>query len=193
MSITVSATSLPGVLLIEPRLHSDHRGFFLEIYHRQKYASEGITAVFVQDNLSRSRRGTVRGLHYQLRRPQAKLLSVLEGEIFDVAVDIRRGSPTFGRWVGVRLSAENRCQMFIPEGFAHGFCVLSERADVFYKCSDFYDPADEYGVVWSDPTIGIAWPVTSPILSLKDSSFPRLAEIPPEHLPVYTSPADSLP
>lgn len=186
MSLTVTTTSLPGVLVIEPRVFHDHRGFFLETYHQRKYLEAGITAVFVQDNLSHSRAETLRGLHYQLRRPQAKLISVLQGEIFDVAVDIRRGSPTFGQWVGVRLSAESRRQMFIPEGFAHGFCVLSETADVLYKCSDFYDPTDEYGILWSDPTIAIEWPVTKPILSDKDRGYPTLGEIPPDHLPTLT-------
>ncbi|HXF03984.1 MAG TPA: dTDP-4-dehydrorhamnose 3,5-epimerase [Blastocatellia bacterium] len=186
MSVTVKGTSLPGVIVIEPRVYHDHRGFFLETYHLQKYTAAGITSVFVQDNLSHSRAQTVRGLHYQLRRPQAKLITVLQGEIFDVAVDIRRGSPTFGRWVGVRLSAATRQQIFIPEGFAHGFCVLSETADVLYKCSDFYDPTDEYGILWSDPTLAIEWPVTTPILSAKDSKYPTLAEIPADHLPTFT-------
>lgn len=145
----------------------------------------GFHEVFVQDNHSHSERGTLRGLHYQLKHAQAKLVYVVRGEIFDIAVDIRQGSPTFGEWTGSILSEENKCQHFIPEGFAHGFCVLSETADVLYKCTDLYAPGDEYGIIWSDPTIAIDWPTDNPILSEKDSCYPELKDIPEELLPVY--------
>ncbi len=179
-------TSLPGVFLIEPEVFSDARGFFMETHHQQKYAAAGITKPFVQDNRSHSTRNVLRGLHYQLRHPQAKLMYVVTGEIFDVAVDVRRGSPTFGRWDGMYLSAENKRQLFVPEGFAHGFCVLSETADVLYKCTDFYQPGDEQGVAWNDPGIGIAWPITEPLLSSKDSGYPNLRDIPDHLLPQYS-------
>jgi dTDP-4-dehydrorhamnose 3,5-epimerase len=161
-------TELPGVLIIEPRVFSDARGFFFESYHAERFAQAGLPDDFVQDNHSCSVRDTIRGLHYQLRRPQAKLVRVIRGAAFDVAVDVRRGSPTFGRWVGVELSGENRRQMFIPIGFAHGFCVTSEVAEVEYKCTDFYVPDDQRGVQWNDPTIGITWPAREPILSERD-------------------------
>jgi dTDP-4-dehydrorhamnose 3,5-epimerase len=170
-------TELGGVLIVEPDVHRDGRGFFLESYHAEKYRAGGIAATFVQDNHSRSARGTLRGLHAQRRRPQAKLVRALEGEIWDVAVDVRRGSPTFGRWVGIHLSAENFRQCFVPAGFAHGFCVLSETAQVEYKVTDFYDRADEYGICWNDPDLNIAWPLRDPILSAKDRALPRLSEI----------------
>ena len=170
-------TDLPGVLLIEPDVYRDERGFFLETYHARKYQTAGIPGVFVQDNHSRSVRCTVRGLHTQRHRPQGKLIRVLQGEIFDVAVDIRRGSPTFRRWVGVTLSAENFRQVYVPPGFAHGFCVISETADVAYKCTELYDSADEFGVLWNDPDIGVTWPVREPLLSEKDRTAPALAEL----------------
>ncbi len=169
-------TSLPGVLLIEPDVFEDNRGFFMETYHQDKYASCRINRVFVQDNYSYSQKGTLRGLHYQFPHPQAKLAFALSGEIYDVAVDIRRGSPTFGKWLGVSLSAENRRQIFVPEGFAHGFCVVSETAKVLYKCTNFYYPEHDHGVLWSDPEIGIDWPVKTPQLSDKDSRLPRLGK-----------------
>jgi len=178
-------TDLPGVILIEPDVHRDDRGFFLESYHRQKYAEGGVDAVFVQDNHSRSGKGTLRGLHAQLAKPQAKLVRVIAGEVYDVAVDIRKGSPHFGRSFGVLLSAENHHQLFIPEGFVHGFCVLSETAEFEYKCSDLYDPTSEIAVAWNDPALGIPWPIESPLLSAKDAAAPRLSEIPAEKLPVY--------
>ena len=181
----VEATSLEGVLIIEPHLFQDSRGFFMETYQQKKYSEMGIDRTFVQDNLSHSVRGSLRGLHYQLPRAQAKLILAVEGTIFDVAVDIRRGSPTFGQWIGTYLSDENHRQMFVPEGFAHGFCVLSKTADVFYKCSDFYAPDDEGGILWSDPDLGIQWPHTNPLLSPKDSRYPCLQEVPPERLPIY--------
>ncbi len=158
-------------------MHRDARGFFLETYHRQKYAAGGITAAFVQDNHSRSGRGTLRGLHAQVKRPQGKLIRVVEGEIYDVALDIRRGSPTFGRAVGMSISGDDFRQLWIPPGFAHGFCVLSEVAHVEYKCTEMYDAADEVSILWSDPDLGIAWPILDPIVSAKDSRAPRLREI----------------
>ena len=178
-------TELPGVLLLKPRVFRDPRGFFAETYHAQKFAELGITVTFVQDNHSRSSRGTLRGLHFQLRRPQAKLCRVIQGEVFDVAVDIRRGSPTFGKWVGVTLSSEDMNQIFIPAGFAHGFVVLSETAEFLYKCSDFYDPASEGGIVWNDPDIDVQWPLTDPLLSAKDAHFQPLRQIPPDRLPLH--------
>lgn len=188
MTLTCTETSLPGVLLIEPMVFEDDRGFFLETYHAQKYKEIGLTQVFVQDNHSHSRRGTLRGLHYQLNHPQGKLVYVITGEIFDVVVDIRPGSPTFGRWLGTTLSAENKRQLFVPEGFAHGLCVLSETADVMYKCTDLYAPGDEYGILWSDPTIDIVWPMENPILSEKDAKNPTLKDVPEECLPLYDAP-----
>jgi dTDP-4-dehydrorhamnose 3,5-epimerase len=172
----VVPTALPGVLLIEPDVHRDTRGFFVEIFHAARYAEIGVPA-FVQDNHSRSVFGTIRGLHLQVARPQAKLVRVITGEIYDVAVDVRRGSPTFGQWVGVTLSAESLLQCFIPEGFAHGFSVRSAVADVEYKCTDYYDPASEIGIAWNDPDIGIDWNVDAPILSGRDQRQPRLADV----------------
>ena len=173
----VRRADLPDVLVIEPTVHRDRRGFFLETYHAEKYRAAGIDRSFVQDNHSRSVAGAIRGLHLQVRSPQAKLIRVIDGEIFDVAVDVRRGSATFGRWVGVTLSAENFLQCYIPEGFAHGFCVISKEAQVEYKCTALYDPEGEIGVAWNDPSIGIAWPVTQPILSPRDRQHPPLNEL----------------
>lgn len=173
----VLATELPGVLIVEPVVHSDARGFFLETYHAQKHAAIGIPGPFVQDNHSRSLAGTIRGLHLQVHRPQAKLVRALLGEIFDVAVDVRRGSPTFGKWVGVTLTADNFRQLYVPEGFAHGFSVLSESAEVAYKCTEFYDPADELGISWNDPAIGINWGVEQPVLSARDQGHRPLAAL----------------
>lgn len=172
----VVATDLPGVVVIEPAIHADGRGFFLETYHADRYREHGIAGPFVQDNHSRSVAGTLRGLHLQIQRPQGKLIRVIEGEIFDVAVDVRRGSPTFGRWVGVILTAENFKQMYVPPGFAHGFAVVSPIAQVEYKCTDLYDPASEIGVAWNDPALGITWPIAQPLLSARDSQHPTLAE-----------------
>jgi dTDP-4-dehydrorhamnose 3,5-epimerase len=170
-------TELPGVLLVEPTVHRDNRGFFLETYHREKYAAVGIEAAFVQDNHSRSTARTLRGLHAQLRRPQGKLVRAVEGEIWDVAVDIRPDSATYRRWVGAVLSATNFRQLWIPPGFAHGFCVLSEFAQVEYKCTTLYDRADEICVAWNDPELAIAWPVEEPLLSDKDRTAPTLAAL----------------
>ena len=180
----VTPSAIDGVLVIEPRVFRDRRGFFLETYHAERYREYGIQGSFVQDNHTRSVAGTVRGLHLQLRRPQAKLVRVIEGEVFDVAVDVRRGSPTFGRWVSVVLSAENFKQCFVPPGFAHGFCVVSPFAQVEYKCTDFYDPDGEIGIAWDDPALAIAWPVADPVLSDRDRRNPTLAEI-GDRLPAY--------
>ena len=157
-------------------MHRDARGFFLETYNARRYAAGGITGPFVQDNHSRSARGTLRGLHAQVQRPQGKLVRVVEGEIYDVALDIRRGSPAFGRWVGMRISGEDFRQLWIPPGFAHGFCVLSEVAHVEYKCTELYDASDEVSIAWNDPDIGIDWPVTDPVVSAKDARAPRLRD-----------------
>ena len=174
----ISETPLPGVLLIEPKVFGDARGFFLETWNRERYLSAGFPEVtFVQDNFSHSRQGTLRGLHFQRQHPQGKLVYVVRGAIFDVVVDIRTGSGSFGRWYGVELSAENHRQIWIPPGFAHGFCVLSDEADFCYKCTDSYHPEDEGGIIWNDPDIGIAWPVIDPLLSEKDRRYPRLAEL----------------
>ena len=170
-------TPLRGVILVEPDVHRDARGFFLETYHAGKYKEGGIDAAFVQDNHSRSSKHTLRGLHAQWRRPQGKLVRTLQGEIFDVAVDVRTGSPTYGKWFGARLSSDNHHQLWVPSGFIHGFCVLSETAEVEYKCTDLYDPGGELGVRWDDPAIGIDWPVAQPILSAKDAAAPLLAEV----------------
>jgi dTDP-4-dehydrorhamnose 3,5-epimerase len=168
---------LDGVILVAPNIIPDERGFFLETYHRDKYAAGGIPETFVQDNQSFSRQRVLRGLHAQLRHPQGKLVRAIVGEIFDVAVDIRPGSPTFGKWAGATLSGENAHQLYVPPGFAHGFCVLSETAHVQYKCTDVYHPGDEIGVAWNDPDIGVEWPLEDPILNEKDRTAPRLAEI----------------
>ena len=177
-------TELPGVILIEPDVFKDARGFFLETYHERKYAEGGIVGPFVQDNHSYSARGTLRGLHAQLRHPQGKLVRAVEGEMFDVAVDIRRSSPTFGKWVVNELSEENHRQLWVPPGFAHGFCVTSESADFAYKCTAFYDPASERCVAWNDPRIGVVWPIAEPLLSAKDAAAPRLEDA--AVLPLYS-------
>lgn len=169
-------TALSGVVVVEPRVFGDQRGFFMETYHRQRFAEGGIDCEFVQDNHSRSGAGTLRGLHYQLKRPQGKLVRAVRGSVWDVAVDLRRRSPTFGRWLGVELSEENRRQIYVPPGFAHGFCVLEAPAEVVYKCTDFYDQADERVLLWNDPQIGIDWPLTNPVLSPKDAVGKPLAE-----------------
>jgi dTDP-4-dehydrorhamnose 3,5-epimerase len=173
----VEPTRIREVLVVEPTVHRDPRGFFVETYQAERYAAAGIPGPFVQDNHSRSLHGTVRGLHAQLRRPQGKLVRVIRGEIFDVAVDIRRGSPTLGQWVGVLLSAENFLQCWVPPGFAHGFCVVSDVAEIEYKCSALYDPTDELALLWNDPTIGIDWPVSNPLLSAKDGAARPLADL----------------
>ena len=167
----ITKTELPGVLIIEPRVFPDDRGHFFESYHAERYAAAGLPEHFVQDNHSFSIAGTIRGLHYQLRRPQAKLVRVIRGSVLDVAVDIRRGSPTFGKWVAVELSAENKRQLFIPAGYAHAFCVPAEPSEMEYKCSDYYASDDQHGVVWNDPMLDIPWPVSTPKLSEKDAQY----------------------
>ena len=170
-------TELPGVLIIEPQVFGDERGFFLESFHAERYREAGIDMAFVQDNHSRSRKGVLRGLHFQRRHPQGKLVRASRGSIFDVAADIDPASPTFGQYVGVTLSDENHRQMWIPPGYAHGFCVLSDEADFEYKCTDLYYANDEGGVLWSDPDLNIQWPLSNPLLSAKDLALPSLADL----------------
>ena len=179
------ATALPEVWELRPNVFRDARGFFIESYNQATFAAAGITSVFVQDNHSCSVKGTLRGLHYQLHRAQTKLCRVVEGEALDVAVDIRAGSPTFGKWAGVVLSAATQNQIYIPRGFAHGFLALTERVQFLYKCSDFYDAADEHAILWNDPEIAIAWNIPAPLVSEKDGRARTLAELPHELLPVY--------
>jgi len=182
----ISPQALPEVLLIEPDVFRDERGFFLETYHAKKYAEQGLAATFVQDNHSRSLRGTLRGLHAQLLQPQGKLVRVIHGEVFDVAVDIRKGSPNFGRWAGAALSSDNFRELYIPPGFAHGFCVLSETAEMEYKCTDFYYPKEEITILWNDPAIGVRWPIAGePTLSPRDRAGKPLAEF-SARLPVFS-------
>jgi dTDP-4-dehydrorhamnose 3,5-epimerase len=170
-------TSIPEVIIFIPPVFTDSRGHFLETYQQQKYAEAGILKPFVQDNQSYSTKNVLRGLHFQLRHPQAKLVRVTRGSVFDVAIDIRKNSPTFGKWHGEILSAENKKQLYIPENFAHGFCVLSDSAEFLYKCTDFYVPGDEAGLIWNDPQLGIKWPIDQPILSEKDAILPSLADV----------------
>lgn len=177
-------TELPGVILVEPDVYRDHRGFFLETYHVEKYRDGGIAAAFVQDNHSRSEGRILRGLHAQRHKPQGKLVRCVEGAIWDVAVDIRVGSPTFRRWVGFELTTENFHQLYIPPGYAHGFCVLSEVAQVEYKCTDLYDRDDEIGVRWNDPDLAIDWPIEDPVVSQKDAEALPTAEL-LDRLPRY--------
>jgi dTDP-4-dehydrorhamnose 3,5-epimerase len=181
----VIETALPGVLILEPKRFGDVRGFFVETFQVERYKSAGIDRPFVQDNLSRSAHGVLRGLHLQYPNPQGKLVTVLRGRVLDVAVDVRMGSPTFGKHVAVELSEENGRQLFVPRGFAHGFAVLSETADFFYKCDNLYSPTDEVVVRWNDPAIGIDWRITDPKLSARDGAAPRLADI--DRLPRYES------
>jgi dTDP-4-dehydrorhamnose 3,5-epimerase len=175
VTVKVTALQIPGALLIEPVLFRDHRGLFCETFHAQRYADAGLGERFVQDNLSRSVHGTLRGLHYQEPHAQGKLVMVLEGTVYDVVVDIRKGSPTFGQWQAFDLSSANYRQLYVPPGCAHGFCVTSEQAAVLYKCTDFYSPKDERGIVWNDPALAISWPVTTPLLSQKDQAYGTLA------------------
>ena len=187
--MTVTETTIPGVLLVDPAVHGDARGFFVERYHAARYAEAGIgpgspggtaaggAPAFVQDNHSRSQRGVLRGLHFQVRNPQGKLVEVLDGTLTDVVLDVRPGSPTFGRWEAFVLDAADHRQLWVPPGLAHGFCVTSERVDFLYKCTALYDPADEGGVVWDDPDLGIAWPTATPTLSDKDRALPRLRDL----------------
>jgi dTDP-4-dehydrorhamnose 3,5-epimerase len=181
--MNVKKTGLAGLLLIEPRCFRDERGFFLETFAKPRYRDAGIADDFVQENHSRSRKGILRGLHFQVRRPQAQLVTVMHGTVFDVAVDLRRGSETFGHWFGAELSDEGACQMYMPPGFAHGFCVLSEVADLHYMVSRIYDHSDEGGLLWSDPDVGIRWPIERPLVSERDARYPRLADLGEERLP----------
>lgn len=180
----VSETDLEGLLIIEPDVHIDKRGFFLESWHRGKYAEHGIDVDFVQDNHSCSGKNVLRGLHYQLDKPQGKLMRVTSGVVFDVAVDIRLGSPTFGKWLGIELTEDNNKQLYIPPGFAHGFSVISEKADFLYKCTEYYSSRSEYGILWNDPDIGIKWPGEDFIISDKDSKCKPLKEM-TDYLPAY--------
>lgn len=176
---------LPGVLIVEPAVHEDRRGFFMETWHAERYMRAGIPGPFVQDNLAYSVQGVLRGLHFQHPYGQGKLVYVPRGEVFDVVVDVRRGSPHFGQWLGIVLSAQNGRQLYIPPGFAHGYLVTSPDALLAYKCTDYYDPPSERGIRWDDPDIGIEWPEMHPVLSDKDRGWPRLKELPGEVLPVY--------
>jgi len=180
--MNVLTCAIPGLLIIEPKVFGDARGFFLESWNRRRYAEAGLDVDFVQDNVSFSRRGILRGLHFQNPKPQGKLLQVLQGEVFDVAVDVRRSSPTFRKWHGLVLSGENKLQFYVPPGFAHGFAVLSETAFFQYKCTEFYSPKDELALRWDDPEIGIEWPVKEPLLSERDGKALCLRDAPPERL-----------
>ena len=180
--MNVLACELPGLLILEPNVFGDARGFFMETWNQRRYQDVGITTAFVQDNVSVSLRGALRGLHFQNPSPQGKLVSVLEGEVFDVGLDLRQSSPTFAKWHGVRLSSENKRQFYLPPGFAHGFLVLSESAMFHYKCTDFYSPKDEMTIRWDDPDIAIKWPNNQPTLSEKDAKGQRLRDVPRERL-----------
>jgi dTDP-4-dehydrorhamnose 3,5-epimerase len=190
--VKVSRTELLDLIVLEPRIFIDQRGHFLEVFQAERYLEYGIPERFVQDNLSFSMKGVVRGLHYQLGRPQGKLVGVIQGTVFDVAVDIRYGSPTFGRYTGIILSSENYRQIYIPEGFAHGFCVLSDAAIVLYKCTDYYVPEEERGIRWDDPSLNIAWPVQSPVLSEKDRTYPSLSDMAMDQLPRFAAGKDAV-
>jgi len=183
--MNVIETNLPGVIIIEPKVFGDARGYFFETWQQARYEAIGIKEKFVQDNVSYSARGVLRGLHYQKPNAQGKLVSVLQGEVFDVAVDIRVGSPHFGQWTGVFLSGENHRQLWVPPGFAHGFCVTSETAYFTYKCTDVYTPQAEGGIIWNDPDIGIEWPLVDVVLSDKDKVYTKLQDMPADKLPQY--------
>lgn len=183
--MNIIETILPGVIVIEPDVFGDSRGFFMESWNQQRYVEIGLKLNFVQDNISYSQGGVLRGLHFQNPQPQGKLVYTIQGEVFDVVVDIQAGSPTFGQWVGIILSGENKKQVYIPEGFAHGFCVTSSAALFAYKCTDFYSPTTESGILWNDPDIGIAWPIKEPKLSAKDQQHSRLKDLNINFLPQY--------
>lgn len=186
--MNVNASKLPAVLIFEPRVFRDARGYFMESFNENRYRDAGVKEKFVQDNISASNGPVMRGLHYQLKNPQGKLVSVLRGKVLDVVVDIRRGSPQFGQWIAEELSAENNKQIYVPPGFAHGFCVLSDEVIFHYKCTDYYNPQDEYGILWSDADLNIAWPQsTNFTLSGKDSQLPLLKDIPPAELPSFSA------
>lgn len=181
----ITETKLPGVLIFEPDVYSDERGFFLETWRSTQYEDAGIKGPFVQDNVSFSKKGILRGLHYQYPQSQGKLVQVLSGSVTDVAVDIRTGSPTFGRWISEVISDMNHKQVYIPPGFAHGYCVTSETALFLYKCTDFYNPETEHGIIWNDPDLDINWSATEPVLSSKDAKYPKLKDISPDKLPHF--------
>jgi dTDP-4-dehydrorhamnose 3,5-epimerase len=178
-------TKLNGLVLLEPKVYTDKRGFFYESFHIQRYRDAGIKQQFVQDNISHSKKGVLRGLHYQLKRPQAKLVSVIRGAALDVVVDIRHGSSTFGQYQAFELNDQNHHQLYVPEGYAHGFVALSDEVDFCYKCTDYYQPGDEFGICWNDTDLNINWGVNNPIIADRDQAFPRLAEVAAEHLPLY--------
>ena len=183
--MNVKETKLPGVLILEPKVFFDDRGYFIETWNSARYEQAGIPGPFVQDNISFSKKGILRGLHFQYPQSQGKLIHVLSGEVIDVVVDIRVGSPTYSQWIGEVLSELNHKQIYIPPGFAHGYCVRSEAAHFSYKCTDFYNPATEHGIIWNDPDIGIEWPIAEPVLSPKDKLYPRLKDLQPESLPHF--------
>jgi len=183
--MNIKETNIPGVLILEPKVFTDDRGYFLETWNSMRYEQAGIPGPFVQDNISFSTKGILRGLHFQYPQSQGKLIQVLLGEVMDIVVDIRVGSPTYGQWISEVLSESNHRQMYIPPGFAHGYCVTSEAAIFSYKCTDFYNPATEHGIIWNDPDIGIEWPTAQPVLSKKDAIYPRLKEFQPENLPQF--------
>ena len=183
----VETAPIPGVLLIEPDCFCDQRGFFFESFQEERYRALGITDQFVQDNISRSVRDVLRGLHYQMKRPQAQIVSVVRGRVFDAVVDLRRNSPAFRQWYGMEISDEHARQVYMPPGVAHGFCVLSDAADLHYKVSRNYDPSDEAGIVWNDPDVGIKWPIKQPMVSQRDSEYPMLRDVRPDNLPTYAS------
>jgi dTDP-4-dehydrorhamnose 3,5-epimerase len=185
----IKETELSGLLLIDPQCFHDERGFFLESFHAERYRAHGIADHFVQDNHSRSRQSVLRGLHFQVKRPQAQIVTVIRGRIFDVAVDLRSDSATFGRWYGVELSDAGPRQLYVAPGFAHGFCVLSEFADLHYKVSQLYDYSDEGGLLWNDQDVGILWPIANPIVSLRDGAYPSLRQLDRLHLPQVALPA----
>ncbi|MHC4326268.1 MAG: dTDP-4-dehydrorhamnose 3,5-epimerase [Planctomycetota bacterium] len=183
--MNIIETNIPGVLVLEPKVFTDERGYFLETFNSKRYEQVGIPGSFVQDNISFSKKGILRGLHFQFPQSQGKLIQVLSGEVLDVVVDIRAGSPTYSQWVGEVLSESNHRQMYVPPGFAHGYCVTSEAALFSYKCTDFYNPATEHGIIWNDPDIGIEWPITQPVLSPKDAVYAGLKDLRPENLPQF--------
>lgn len=183
--MNIIKTKLQTVLILEPKVFSDKRGYFLETWNSKRYEAAGIPGPFVQDNISSSQKGVLRGLHYQYPQSQGKLIQVLSGEVIDVAVDIRVGSPTYGQWINEILSETNHKQMYIPPGFAHGYCVISEAAIFTYKCNEFYNPVTEHGIIWNDPELNIDWPVKEPILSAKDKNYPKLKDISPDTLPQF--------
>lgn len=179
----VEELKIPGMILITLKKYADNRGFFMEIYRRSIFSEFGLSSEFVQDNRSFSTKNILRGMHYQIKKPQGKLLSILRGKIFDVGVDLRKNSPTFGQWCGVELSAENPQQLFLPPGVAHGFCTLADDNEIFYKCTDYHDATDEGGLLWNDPVINIQWPITNPIINKRDNMFPTLSMLTAWQLP----------